>query len=133
MFFSLFYICKKNLIRFNHNKFLSLPEEDLVLWLNSIVEQEDYTVEELEYNFVDTDTMLSLNQEYPITIPILTSSLLTTPNPRRSRRSLHFVRCFEKKTLKYTHKRLKVRVLGCFLTPYSTVWVIMTIQMSKKN
>lgn len=52
------------MIRFNHNKFLSLPEEDLALWLNSIVEQEGYTVEELEYNFVDTDTMLSLNQEY---------------------------------------------------------------------
>ena len=62
--FSLFYICKKSLIRFNHNKFLSLPEEDLALWINSIVEQEGYTVEELEYNFVDTDTMLSLNQEY---------------------------------------------------------------------
>ena len=28
------------------------------------MEQEGYTVEELEYNFVDTDTMLSLNQEY---------------------------------------------------------------------
>jgi rRNA maturation RNase YbeY len=62
--FSLFYICKKNLIRFNHDKFLSLPEENLALWLNSIVEQEGYIVEELEYNFVDTDTMLSLNQEY---------------------------------------------------------------------
>ena len=52
------------MIRFNHDKFLSLPEEDLALWLNSIVEQEGYIVEELEYNFVDTHTMLSLNQEY---------------------------------------------------------------------
>lgn len=52
------------MIRFNHDKFLSLTEEDLALWLNSIVEQEGYIVEELEYNFVDADTMLSLNQEY---------------------------------------------------------------------
>lgn len=52
------------MIRFNHNKFLSFPEEDLVFWLNSIVEQEGYTVDELEYNFVDSDTMLSLNKEY---------------------------------------------------------------------
>ena len=36
----------------------------MALWLNSIVEQEGYIVEELEYNFVDTDTMLSLNQEH---------------------------------------------------------------------
>ena len=36
----------------------------MALWLNSIVELEGYIVEELEYNFVDTDTMLSLNQEY---------------------------------------------------------------------
>ena len=39
-------------------------EEDLTLWLNSIVEEEGYIVEELEYNFVDTETMLLLNQEY---------------------------------------------------------------------
>ena len=52
------------MIRFNHDKFLSLPEEDSALWLNSIVEHEGYIVEELEYNFVDADTMLSLNQEY---------------------------------------------------------------------
>lgn len=36
----------------------------MALWLNSIVEHEGYIVEELEYNFVDADTMLSLNQEY---------------------------------------------------------------------
>tara|TARA_B100001173_G_scaffold312520_1_gene334325 strand:+ start:83 stop:499 length:417 start_codon:yes stop_codon:yes gene_type:complete len=52
------------LIRFNHDKFLALSEVDLALWLNIIAEQEGYTVEELEYNFVDLDTMLSLNQEY---------------------------------------------------------------------
>ena len=52
------------MIRFNHDKFLSLAEDDLAHWLNRIVEQEGYIVEELEYNFVDTDTMLSLNQEY---------------------------------------------------------------------
>jgi len=52
------------LIRFNHYKFLALSEVDLVLWLNSITEQEGFTVEELEYNFVEADTMLSLNQEY---------------------------------------------------------------------
>ena len=52
------------MIRFNHDKFLTLPEADLVFWLNSIVEQEVYTVEQLEYNFVNTAIMLSLNQEY---------------------------------------------------------------------
>ena len=52
------------MIRFYHKKVLSFPEEGFALWLNTIVEKEGYTVEELEYNFVDTDTMLALNQEY---------------------------------------------------------------------
>ena len=62
--FSLFYICKKRLIRFNHNNFLCFLEEDLALWLKSIANQEGYSVEELEYNFVDSHTMANLNQEY---------------------------------------------------------------------
>ena len=62
--FSLFYICKKRLIRFNHNKFLCFLEDDLALWLKSIANEEGYSVEELEYNFVDSHTMAKLNQEY---------------------------------------------------------------------
>ena len=52
------------MIRFNHNKFLCFLEDDLALWLKSIANQEGYSVEELEYNFVDSHIMANLNQEY---------------------------------------------------------------------
>ena len=52
------------MIRFTHDNFLSLPEADLSQWLKVIAVQEGYEVQQLEYNFVDADTMLSLNKEY---------------------------------------------------------------------
>jgi ssRNA-specific RNase YbeY (16S rRNA maturation enzyme) len=131
--FSLFYICKKNLIRFNHDKFLSLPEENLALWLNSIVEQEGYIVEELEYNFVDTDTMLSLNQEY-LNHDTDTDIITFDYTESKAIKAEAYISCDAlKKTLNYTRKLLKMKALGYFLTPYFTVWAIMTRQMSKKN
>ena len=36
----------------------------MAIWLKSIANQEGYSVEELEYNFVDSQTMAKLNQEY---------------------------------------------------------------------
>jgi rRNA maturation RNase YbeY len=36
----------------------------LAQWLKQIAAKEGYAVKELEYNFVDQDTMLSLNQKY---------------------------------------------------------------------
>jgi len=40
------------------------PELELERWLTTIAEQESYTIEKVEYNFVDADKMLALNQEY---------------------------------------------------------------------
>ena len=40
------------------------PEFELGQWLAAIAEEEGYTIEEVEYNFVGADKMLLLNQEY---------------------------------------------------------------------
>tara|TARA_Y200000002_G_C22377231_1_gene535663 strand:+ start:86 stop:472 length:387 start_codon:yes stop_codon:yes gene_type:complete len=40
------------------------PEFELGQWLTAIAEEEGYTIEEVEYNFVGADKMLLLNQEY---------------------------------------------------------------------
>ena len=52
------------MIRFNHDNFLTLPEADLQQWLIAIALREGYVVEEVEYNFVDEKTLLSLNKKY---------------------------------------------------------------------
>ena len=52
------------MIRFNHDNFLMFPELELGKWLAAIAEGEGYTIEEVEYNFVDADKMLSINQKY---------------------------------------------------------------------
>ena len=52
------------MIRFTHNNFLTLAEADLVQWLERIAALEGYTVDELEYNFVDSNTLLIINKEY---------------------------------------------------------------------
>jgi rRNA maturation RNase YbeY len=39
-------------------------EADLAHWLKTIALREGYTVDELEYNFVDADTLFTLNKEY---------------------------------------------------------------------
>ena len=40
------------------------PETDLAHWLKTIAAEEGHTVDELEYNFVEADTLLNLNKEY---------------------------------------------------------------------
>tara|TARA_X000000950_G_C13896694_1_gene653141 strand:- start:356 stop:742 length:387 start_codon:yes stop_codon:yes gene_type:complete len=40
------------------------PETDLAHWLKTIAAEEGHTVDELEYNFVQADTLLNLNKEY---------------------------------------------------------------------
>ena len=52
------------MIRFIHDDFLMFPETDLAHWLKTIVAEEGHTVDELEYNFVEADTLLNLNKEY---------------------------------------------------------------------
>lgn len=64
MFFLCSIFAKKSLIRFIHDRFLTLSEADLARWLIHIAACEGYTVRELEYNFVDANTMLFLNQKY---------------------------------------------------------------------
>jgi rRNA maturation RNase YbeY len=39
-------------------------EADLAHWLKTIALREGYAVDELEYNFVDADTLFTLNKEY---------------------------------------------------------------------
>ncbi len=52
------------MIRFTHDDFLMFPETDLAHWLKTIAAEEGHTVDELEYNFVQADTLLNLNKEY---------------------------------------------------------------------
>ena len=52
------------MIRFIHDDFLIFPETDLAHWLKTIAAEEGHTVDELEYNFVEADTLLNLNKEY---------------------------------------------------------------------
>ena len=52
------------MIRFIHDCFLTFSEADLERWLIHIATGEGYTVKKLEYNFVDANTMLLLNQKY---------------------------------------------------------------------
>lgn len=52
------------MVRFIHDNFLTLLEPDLVEWLCTIAKQEGHTIEELEFNFVDPDKLLTLNKEF---------------------------------------------------------------------
>lgn len=52
------------MIRFTHDNFLMFPETDLAHWLTTIASLKGYTVDELEYNFVDSDTLFTFNKEY---------------------------------------------------------------------
>ena len=52
------------MIRFNHDNFLMFPELELGQWLTAIAEEEGYSIEEIEFNFVDADKMLLLNQKH---------------------------------------------------------------------
>lgn len=52
------------MIRFTHKNFLMFQEADLAHWLKTIALREGYTVDELEYNFVDADTLFTLNKEH---------------------------------------------------------------------
>lgn len=52
------------MIKFTHNNFLTIPAFDLTQWLVTIADSENYIIGKLVYNFVDADTMLSLNQEF---------------------------------------------------------------------
>ena len=52
------------MIRFNHDNFLTLSEADLQQWLIGIALCEGYAVEEVEYNFVDAETLFTLNKKY---------------------------------------------------------------------
>ena len=52
------------LIRFFHNKFLTLKEDSLTLWLEKIAHAEDYKIDKLDYNFIDANDLLKLNERH---------------------------------------------------------------------
>ena len=52
------------MIRFIHDCFLTFSEADLERWLIHIATGEGYTVKKLEYNFVDSNTLFTINKEY---------------------------------------------------------------------
>ena len=52
------------MVSFTHDDFLMFQEPDLVYWLSTIAEKEGYSLDQLEYNFVDAEALLSLNQKY---------------------------------------------------------------------
>ena len=52
------------MVSFTHDDFLMFQEPDLVYWLSTIAEKEGYSLDHLEYNFVDAEALLSLNQKY---------------------------------------------------------------------
>jgi len=52
------------LIRFFHNKFLTLKEDELTLWLENIADAEDYTIDKIDYNFIDAEELLKLNKRH---------------------------------------------------------------------
>jgi len=52
------------LIRFFHNKFLTLKEDALAMWLEKIAHAEDYKIDKMDYNFIDAKDLLKLNERY---------------------------------------------------------------------
>ena len=75
------------MIRFNHDNFLTLPEADLQQWLIGIALSEGYAVEEVEYNFVDAETLFRLTKNILITrpTPILLHLIIQKARPLRLR------------------------------------------------
>ena len=52
------------MIRFFHNKFLTLKEDELILWLENIADAEDYKIDKINYNFIDAEELLKLNERH---------------------------------------------------------------------
>ena len=41
-----------------------LKEDELTLWLENIADAEDYQIDKIDYNFIDAEELLKLNQRY---------------------------------------------------------------------
>ena len=52
------------MIRFFHNKFLTLKEDELTLWLENIADAEAYKIDKIDYNFIDAEELLKLNERH---------------------------------------------------------------------
>ena len=52
------------MIRFFHNKFLTLKEAQLTRWLENIADAEDYKIDKIDYNFIDAEELLKLNKKH---------------------------------------------------------------------
>ena len=52
------------MIRFFHNKFLTLNEDTLSLWLENIARAEDYKIDKMDYNFIDAKDLFKLNERH---------------------------------------------------------------------
>ena len=63
-FFFVLYLQKKDLIRFIHQNYLSLEESKLSQWLSDIAKEEGYTIDAMDFNFVDAAQLLLLNTEF---------------------------------------------------------------------
>lgn len=52
------------MIRFFHNKFLTLKEDALSLWLENIANLEDFKIDKMDYNFIGAKDLLKLNERH---------------------------------------------------------------------
>ena len=52
------------MIRFFHENFLTLDETHISEWLIEIAKQYGYSIQQMDYNFVDATTLLELNQKH---------------------------------------------------------------------
>ena len=41
-----------------------LKEDELTLWLENIADAEDYQIDKIDYNFIDAEELLKLNQRH---------------------------------------------------------------------
>jgi rRNA maturation RNase YbeY len=43
---------------------LTLKEDELTLWLENIADAEDYKIDKIDYNFIDAEELLKLNERH---------------------------------------------------------------------
>ena len=120
------------MIRFNHDNFLTLPEADLQQWLIGIALSEGYAVEEVEYNFVDAETLFSLNKKY-LNHETHTDIITFDYSESKAIKAEAYISLDALKKMQiYIRKQLKMSALGLFHTHFFIVWDIM-IRLRKKK
>ena len=121
------------MIRFTHNNFLTFAESDLAQWLERIAALEGYTVDELEYNFVDSNTLFTINKEY-LNHDTYTDIVTFDYTENKAIKAEAYISCDAlKENAKNIDKVLKVSVLGFCLMPFYTAWGLMTNLLRKRR